>query len=616
VTTVAARGTITGTDSCTSTSVAVSPDSVVGDSCATTITRVFTLSDSCSNTATHTQIITLTDSQPPTFTSFPSNLTAECGADPGTLGTPVAADSCSNVVSPLTLSVTDNANSCNLITTRTWTAQDVCGHSVSRAQSVTIRDTTAPAFNFFPANIAISCDVSPVTGNTNGVATAVDGCDNGVTVTFSDTTTGTACNLVITRLFTATDDCDNARSQSQTITVRDNTAPTFVNFPQDVSLACTDDRTPNGAAGAPSATDNCDANPSVTFSDRVEQPLCPGDLIIRRTWTTSDACGNTISQDQILTITLDQDPVLVVPNPITVECSTILNPSRTGQATATSPCGLNPTVTFSDVLSSDSCPSTVTRTWTASDACGNAVTGDQIITLVDTTPPSFIEFPDDAEIYCATECTDPSCLGRPIAADNCDPDICAFTFFDTTLDQTRPDALACQDDLIIIRTWSATDNCGNSFSRNQTIYLKFLEDVGVCPQGDCPRLPCTPDQCPGSCNCGNQRPCNPVPCTAVACRPVECTETNCDCSPVARNLDGSMEKRVAGPHLIVRADETLPFCDETLDVPCVPTYVFVHDDDDDGGKPKQKSGSSSDASSLRSGSLFAVLMMVLIAILL
>jgi hypothetical protein len=43
-----------------------------------------------------------------------------------------------------------------------------------------------------------------------------------------------------------------------------------------------------------SATDNCDPAPDVTYSDvTVASSTCPQEYTINRTWTATDACGNS-----------------------------------------------------------------------------------------------------------------------------------------------------------------------------------------------------------------------------------------------------------------------------------------------------------------------------------
>jgi hypothetical protein len=43
----------------------------------------------------------------------------------------------------------------------------------------------------------------------------------------------------------------------------------------------------------PTATDNCDPAPVLTFNDVTTAGSCPGSYTIVRTWTATDACGNT-----------------------------------------------------------------------------------------------------------------------------------------------------------------------------------------------------------------------------------------------------------------------------------------------------------------------------------
>src|SRR5262245_62549099 len=53
----------------------------------------------------------------------------------------------------------------------------------------------------------------------------------------------------------------------------------------------------------------------------------------------------------------------------------------------TDACDPSPTLTFADATTAGSCPqsSVVTRTWTATDHCGNNATRRQVSTLVNTT---------------------------------------------------------------------------------------------------------------------------------------------------------------------------------------------------------------------------------------
>ena len=85
----------------------------------------------------------------------------------------------------------------------------------------------------------------------------------------------------------------------------------------------------------------------------------------------------------------------IIPGAMTVECGDSLDSSATGQATATDNADPSPVITYEDDLG-DPCPITVlgtimvVRTWTATDACGNSKTAQQMITVEDTTAPTVL----------------------------------------------------------------------------------------------------------------------------------------------------------------------------------------------------------------------------------
>ena len=119
------------------------------------------------------------------------------------------------------------------VITRTFTATDDCGNATSATQTITIIDTTAPELTI-PADYTAECsDEHPM-----DEATATDNCDDDVSITVEEETVAGSCagNYTITRTFTATDDCGNATSATQTITIIDTTAPEFTDVPQLTTL--------------------------------------------------------------------------------------------------------------------------------------------------------------------------------------------------------------------------------------------------------------------------------------------------------------------------------------------------------------------------------------------
>ena len=132
--------------------------------------------------------------------------------------------------------------------TRTFTATDDCGNSSSATQTITVQDTTAPELTI-PADYTVECsDAMPMDD-----ATATDNCGEVTIDVVSETTAGScAGEYTITRTFTATDDCGNSSSATQTITVQDTTAPELT-IPADYTVECSDAMPMDDAT----ATDNC-----------------------------------------------------------------------------------------------------------------------------------------------------------------------------------------------------------------------------------------------------------------------------------------------------------------------------------------------------------------------
>ena len=61
------------------------------------------------------------------------------------------------------------------------------------------------------------------------------------------------------------------------------------------------------------------------------------------------------------------------------------------------------------------------RLWRLTDACGNTIFQTQVITIVDTTPPSFTT-PEDITLGCETDVNDLTLAGTLINVGNeCDP---------------------------------------------------------------------------------------------------------------------------------------------------------------------------------------------------
>jgi hypothetical protein len=395
------------TDNCTD------PDSLLaypvslmvdGDSCNATYTVIFEISDGCGNTSPDqiTYIININDDTPPVLTC-PEDVTIECGDStlPADTGIATATDDCNDAT------VTSSDFVCN---------NPIIGFS--------------GAYNFSNWTIIIPPEGGSVFAMGNDEVMMVgpdDGpCEGGASVMFSIEILETG-QLTFNWFYT-TDDVDG---------------PAFDPFGYNINgvfFQLTDDLGPNTQSGTAvvtvtagdvfafeqSATD-CIFGPGATtiveFFVCNEEPTCT--LLVRRTWTAEDDCGNISECVQDIFVEDTTSPVITCPGDVTIECTDSTLPDSTGFATATDICVETPDISFSDVTIAGNCPQeyTIVRTWVASDACENTSTCNQIILVDDSTAP-IITCPADVTIDC-TASSSPDSTGFATATDNCGgpPDI-------------------------------------------------------------------------------------------------------------------------------------------------------------------------------------------------
>lgn len=189
----------------------------------------------------------------------------------------------------------DNASTCLAQggVMRTWTVTDGCNNSDTAVQYITIVDTEGPTFTSTPANIELSCNDEIPMGSV-----AAEDCGD---VTISgpvDVTQAGSCgtSYTIFRTWTATDGCGNDSEHTQAIMIVDHEAPVFTSFPEDVTYTFGEDM----ETVEPTATDDCN-DVSISYSDSQDNSNVEI-TVITRTWTATDACGNSVSADQIITV--------------------------------------------------------------------------------------------------------------------------------------------------------------------------------------------------------------------------------------------------------------------------------------------------------------------------
>ncbi len=384
----------------------------------------------------------------------------------------------------------------------TWTVTDSSGLTSSCSQRITVNsnacgtDTENPTITApddvsitTPPNTLGSCGFVVGEGSL-GSPTAADNC------TFNVARTGVPAGNFFpvgetTVTYTVTDAAGNSASDTQKVTVIDGSNP-VIEAPADASYTC---QSEVPAANPSQATrgevldengnplppgppvDNCGA-PTVTVTETTSgDGSTSSPLIITRTFTATDAAGNSASDDQVITVIDPTSPTITAPADASFQCASEVPAASAGDATAADNCGA-PTVTVSDVSNngagSAASPLVITRTFTATDTAGNTASDSQTITVIDNTAPT-VSAPADASYQCATDVPAAN-AGDATASDNCgSPTV-------TVSEANNGGAGSISSPLIITRTYTATDAVGNSASDSQTItVIDNTPPVISCP---------------------------------------------------------------------------------------------------------------------------------------
>ncbi len=493
----------TVTDNCPGATILCTPASgtlfPVG---VTNVTCIAT--DAAGNADTCTFSVTVNDTEPPV---------AQCPADIVTDNDPGACDAVVN----FSATVSDNCPGATITctppsgsvfpvgtTTVTCIAVDAATNADTCTFTVTVNDTENPTIAC-PADVTVQCPTDVPPPDTSS-ATASDNCDpNPVITHMGDVSDGQTCPETITRTYRATDSSGNWAECAQTIVVNDTIAPVFDQpCPGNITVEC--DAVP--PATTLTATDNCDADPTIVFVEDTTLGSCTGEYTLTRTWTVTDDCNNQAQCVQVVTVEDTTPPEFdqLCPADITVECDNI---PTAPTLTATDNCDPAPTVTFNETTTPGNCDQefVITRTWSTTDDCGNDTTCIQVITVEDTTPPAFDQpCPTDITVEC-DNVPDAAVL---TATDNCDP-APVVTY---TQDSTGG---ACPQEYTLTRTWTATDDCDNATVCVQVVTVEDTTPPVCTVPNDTAFFQCIPTEVCLPVNCSDN--CNPSITPAVLAGP-------------------------------------------------------------------------------------------------
>jgi hypothetical protein len=389
---------------------------------AGTYTNTFIATDDCGNsTAQFVQVITITDNNAPVIDTPAQNASTECSSNNiadlnawiANHGGAVASDVCSGVLTWTNTIPTFNPGCGGTGTyTVTFTVTDNCNNNASTTATFTIVDTQDPTITC-PANVVAQVDLNDcvATGVNLGTPVTNDAC-SAVTVT-NDAPVAFPPGVTIVT-WTATDECGNSATCTQTVTVEDLLPP---------SVICPADPAPvNAAAGqcsafvtvpSPNVTDPCPYTITNDFNNTANASGTYPVGVTTVTWTITGISGVSATCIQLVTVIDAQAPTIVCPPNVlvtapapacTLQVINILPPTlndncdplalvltwtKTGATTGTGTGDVNNTIFNVGVT---------TVEYRVTDLSGNFATCTFTVTVNDQVPPTVINCPADITV--------------------------------------------------------------------------------------------------------------------------------------------------------------------------------------------------------------------------
>jgi subtilisin-like proprotein convertase family protein len=341
-------------------------------------------------------------------------------------------DNCPGDVLDYEIDFADNTNASGLgdvpggtiftlgVNTVTYTLTDTAGNVAMCTFNITVFDEQAPEI-MCPADLTIEC-ADPANemliSDWIDSATATDNCpgdiDIAATVFFMDSQCGNTETILYR--FVATDLAENTSECFANVVIEDTTPPSIDMEAEDIVIQC--DGTNNVADllawlntnGGAVATDLCG---EVAWSNDYDGLIGDCGLTggVEVTFTATDECGNTSTTSATFTV-IDTIPPFweILPQNLNIECDGTTDPYEqinawlniVGGAEAEDNCSF---VMYENDFEElvDGCSDftgSALVTFTAIDACGNTVTAQATVNVVDNVGPTIVTMARDTTVEC------------------------------------------------------------------------------------------------------------------------------------------------------------------------------------------------------------------------
>ncbi|GAB3337708.1 hypothetical protein GCM10027429_22480 [Marivirga atlantica] len=387
----------------------------------TTVVNI-TATDSEGNQTTCSFNVTVSDVTNPVFTLCPPSIQISANANCEAVvnwDVPTVTDNCDGSITP-----TANFDSGDTFplgtTTVNYVATDAAGNSAFCSFSVTVNDNSAPEFESDLTTINLAADASCNAIANWSAPVITDNCSSNITID-QDFNSGDQFPIGSTTVtYTATDEAGNQSSFNFEVLVTDQTNPVFSNCPDDIMLNADENCLATANWTAPTVSDNCTSNVSLSSSHSSGDDFSVGTTTI--TYTAKDEAGNIATCSFNVIVKDETLPQIVsCPNDITLASS---SSSCTVTASWTPPvftdnCDATLTVESSHAPGDAFQAGTTEVVYTATDDSGNEISCSFNVTVNDETAPVFTNCLADLEAVAADNCEAIVTWNTPLVTDNC-----------------------------------------------------------------------------------------------------------------------------------------------------------------------------------------------------